>query len=377
MSAALLEAWRASPRDEHTAQELLAPFRHTGVVVASDTAGLSRMALRFPLPVVLHRLHGPKARLHERIHGGRPIGVWFADNTTTLYDAPVDAPALLRSMAAVHDDGPVRIGIALHHGDFWLVDDGLYGPDAERVLELAELHCRGGETRITPSFRALLEETDGLLVHPPQPSPLGPTQNVELITPGLAPAPTGDTAYPRPYGPQVHAQVLQMGAEDPHALVQAFDERWKHQRTVLVVYLPAAPPNSARETLEALDAHARLHALAHELLPEDCKIWRDLAIAAFADPEEAVRVARDLRTRCHQDALAPVIGLDRGEVYLFPMEQGCEFAGAPVNRASKLAEDLGSLGQLLVSEAAARDLVLDGTPEHWSVSGIEIRGLVL
>ena len=97
----------------------------------------------------------------------------------------------------------------------------------------------------------------------------------------------------------------------------------------------------------------------------------------FSDPEEAIRVARDLRVRCHQDGLATTFGLDRGDVYLFPMSEGCELAGAPVNRASKLAEDLATEGQILVSAAAVRDLVLDGTPAHWSVSGIEIEGIVL
>lgn len=373
----LVEARRRGPRDEATAERLLAPHLHTGVVVASDTAGLSRMSQHFPLPVVLQRVHGPKARLARHLHGGRPIGTWFADNTTSLFDDPLSAADVLRSMAAVHDDGPVRIGVALHHGRFWLVDGCLYGPDARHVLELAELHCRGGETRITPAFEALLREHDGLLLHPTQQGSHGPTRSVELLTPGLVRPPGDDDRYPLPYGPDVHAAVVALPEEAPADAVAAFDGAYRRRASVLVAYLELAAPTDAASTLDVIAAHHRMRTIAADLLPTERKLWRDLAIAAFVDPGHAVSCAMALLDACQARGLAPTIGIDRGDLYLFPMSEGIELAGRPINQASKLAEDLGEPSSLLATDRALDGLEIQGSPGTWSVSGIELAGRVL
>ena len=56
----LLTAWERSPRTPELAARLLAPLAREGVVVCSDTSGLSKMTSRLPVPVVLKRIGEPK-----------------------------------------------------------------------------------------------------------------------------------------------------------------------------------------------------------------------------------------------------------------------------------------------------------------------------
>ena len=89
------------------------------------------------------------------------------------------------------------------------------------------------------------------------------------------------------------------------------------------------------------------------------QINHDLDLANRSAPEEA-----DIRVAC---------GIDYGD-FLLPHNN--EYFGDPVNRASKLGEDLGEAGEILVtSEAMAQvddNAKLQHEAVHFSISGIHL-----
>jgi len=100
----------------------------------------------------------------------------------------------------------------------------------------------------------------------------------------------------------------------------------------------------------------------------------DNAYACFAHPEDAIRAAVSLNLA--MDAANIVTpdeldirlscGIDHGEC-LIPGDD--DFFGTPVNNASKLGEDLGEPGQILVTDSAM-SLVNEVTPfdsDSWTV----------
>jgi len=156
---ALAEAWLAGEQTADRAAALLAPHRHEGFMVCTDTAGYSRMGRLLDPAQMLQAVAGPKGTLHGLGTGlgGRAVGEWVSDNTEMLYPSSVSPDELLRAMlsAHVHDAG---FGIALHRGVVYDVGDCTYGPDADTVYNLAELHCSGGQTVVTEAFYEALQD---------------------------------------------------------------------------------------------------------------------------------------------------------------------------------------------------------------------------
>ena len=96
----LLYAWAAGDQHAARAESLLEPFRVDGIVVSSDTTGLSRLTKERDLLEVLALISEPKQILHAFAVeiGGRPIGTWVADNTQACYPRNVEAPTILAAM---------------------------------------------------------------------------------------------------------------------------------------------------------------------------------------------------------------------------------------------------------------------------------------
>src|SRR5262249_19652074 len=83
----LLQDWASGEQDLAAAESLLDPFRIDGTVVASDTAGLSKLTQAIDLVEVISLISRPKEIVHALgvEIGGRAIGIWIADNTEMYY----------------------------------------------------------------------------------------------------------------------------------------------------------------------------------------------------------------------------------------------------------------------------------------------------
>ncbi|MCB9675921.1 MAG: hypothetical protein H6737_12435 [Alphaproteobacteria bacterium] len=365
-------------RTDALAATILEPFRRVGTVTASDTSGLSRMASQLPLAVVLKRIGEPKTRIHAvgAGLGGYGIGRWVADNTEMLFPQHVSVDAIVRAMCRIHDSGPVRVGFCIHTGTFYEIGGGLYGPDADRVEVLAEDHTRGGDTLLTPECRAALSDPSIFTFEERHEGHLGTVFNA--VTDAEGPVPTGSPRYPEPYDAGMHDLLDALDEASPEATIAEIDRRYRGRRTVILAHRHQRRPVLDRmQTVDALLADVQFQQLLIPVLKASTDHWTvggALALAAFETSADALACAREMRAAALRDGILLTVGIDRGDVYLFPMAEGRhEFAGDPVNRASKMAEDLAAPGDLCLSDRAAAGLdIPDAQSITWKISGIEI-----
>jgi hypothetical protein len=373
-------AWEdPSTRSAALAEELLAPYAVDGVVGCSDTAGLSRMTTVQPLAVVLKRIAAPKARIHAAgtAVGGRPIGTWVADNTEMLYPAEVDRRALIEAMVGIHDPGHVQVGLLLHAGRFYAIGGGLFGPDADLVEVVAEDHVPGGETWVTPSLASHL---DGLHTAP---RAVGDQAFIAVTMDRPPPPPPASSVYPLPYDASMHALLEALDEVQPASVTAAIEASYRAERVVVLLQCHTHRP--VRSLVQTMDGLLNDHVfqrivrstLADRGLP--FTVGGDLALIAAETPAGAVDLARSLRASCRHQGLTVNIGVEAGPTYLFPMPDGStQFAGDPVNRASKMAEDLSDPGELIVGAKVAACLDLGDVPRvRWTASGITIEAVRL
>ena len=139
----MISAWTRSDQTRERATTLLAPCTLRGLVVSTDTAGLTRLTEERSLIEILAMVSRPKELVHAygRAIGGVPIGVWAADNTQMFYPEAV-APdhvigMLLTLMDRIGAECEVGIGACVHEGIFYELGQCLYGPDADRVEAIA------------------------------------------------------------------------------------------------------------------------------------------------------------------------------------------------------------------------------------------------
>lgn len=370
----LVAAWEdPGRRTSELARALLEPFAREGFVVCTDTSGLSRMATTLPLPRVLKAIREPKQHVHALGSGlgGRAIGTWVADNTEMLYPIDVDLDALLAGMIRLHELGLVGIGFCLHEGTFYEVGGGLHGPDADLVEVLAEVHTSGGDSLLTPPVLARIDPT------------AFPTTAIEIPGIGTAwsattqlPAPPllGTTTYPQPFDDRMGALLDALGPDDDLAPI---DAAYRREATVVLAHRvrrPGAEP--LVQTIEDLVADRRFQQLAIDTLRAATPWWNvggGLALAAFDDGAAAVEAAQTIRATCRAAGLQTSSGVTAGPVYRFPMPGGrTELAGDPVNRASKLAEDLGIPGALRIARSVLADGPPGSRPASYRISGIAL-----
>jgi|GEM_PF-6825941 len=122
--------------------------------------------------------------------------------------------------------------------------------------------------------------------------------------------------------------------------------------------------------MRARAMHGQISALVGGHGGQVVKTAGDDLFAVFGDPARAVACGAEVISRCRDQLedglLAPCIGIASGEMLVVPDQ---DLWGAAVNRASRLAEDTATAGDLLVDQQT-----LDAIgPDRWKSEGIEYR----
>ncbi|MFF5205998.1 adenylate/guanylate cyclase domain-containing protein [Streptosporangium sp. NPDC000396] len=385
----LVRQWRESGQSIADARRLLSGHTATGYSVVSDSAGLTKLSGQLSLLHVLALIDRPKRILHAHgmAVGGRAVGVWAADNAQMFHPASTDAQTLLSALLRVQDEVErhcrVRIGIGVHHGHFYDLSGGLYGAEADAIEDIAENHLEGGEIAVTGTVvdrlpaghRFAIRRKDGVE------STIGAVYQV-LDGPRLNDAPVGDERYPIPYPLAFHDDLLRLERRpDDTELAERLTGRHLRNRTVVLAERDAVPAGSPELTLlNGLALSAVMKETGLRLMPPEgaieIKVAGPLAIYAFEDPAPAVRFARRLRSRLAEHEIICRIGVDTGPVLAGEIPGGGrDIAGAPVNVASKMAQDLGRPGHIYLSEAVREHIDPTGdpaafTPVQCTVSGV-------
>lgn len=158
-------------------------------------------------------------------------------------------------------------------------------------------------------------------------------------------------------------------AGQPQGLVEALRQRWRFVGSVLVADLAGWSALCERlTTMEALVRVNQTHRFLATMVGghggQVVKTSGDNLFAVFGDPAKAVACgAETLRRQADESgpgrSMAASIGIAMGEMIVIP---GQDLFGAPVNRASRLAEDVAYAGQLLVDMPVMQTI----GPERWS-----------
>ncbi|MFN8652204.1 MAG: hypothetical protein U0133_09910 [Gemmatimonadales bacterium] len=379
----VIASWIRSPQTPEAARLLLEPCTLEGIVVASDTSGLTRMSHERSLIEILAIISRPKELVHAygRAIGGTAVGVWAADNTVMFYPEQVPAAdvtsMLLGLMDRIRAECEVGIGMAVHHGTFYELGNGLHGADADLVETLAEEHARAHELLVTGEIRRLLGEDESYEIeHVPGIQQTGEIYRV-MDGPRAEGIEPSEFRYPLPFsddffqGLSVFQRTRRTSVVPRPAYRDGFVvvvEREREERDVPEVAtlndlaLAAAIARAGRVLLAGLGGF-------------EVKNTGGPGIYYFDDPRESLEFARGLRTFFDGQQVQLSIGIDMGRVLLFELGDGrYEVAGSPVNVASKLAQDAGKLGAITLTWASARAA---GIPDHMAVEALAASGMTI
>lgn len=386
----LLLDWASGRQDPATAQTLLGAFEVGGIVVASDTSGLSRMTHEQELLDVLGLISQPKEIVHAlgRQAGGRAVGRWVADNTEMIYPEPVEAARVVGAMSEaqfrIGERLPLRIGMCVHVGRFYEIGGGLYGTDASAVEHLAESYAQAGEILVTEEVRRLLSTAgmefksrgDLAAHHPPGVYALAECgRSPQLME--------EEREYPHAFPQEFFKLLRQLGGSgDSRPIKEYIHGQWL--RDQVIVFVSRKREAAATDRLAGLLDNLVENALVDTVLRQTMHAERHiaesgggLAILTFDGSREALDFAFEARQKFTENGLSVQIGVDRGQVLLFRGSTGpTAVAGDAVNRASKLSEDVGPMGSICATGEVLAGLQPQepSTPFRIRVSGVEITG---
>ncbi len=376
----LILLWNTSDKSGKKHLELLSPYEKKGTVVSSDSAGLSKLSAQLELLDVMQLISQPKEVIHAygTAIGGRGIGLWVADNTQMFYDESISTQEVIEAMIAAQREIKqltVQVGMGVHRGTFLEIGGGLYGEEAENLEELAENHTAGGEIALTKDVGKYLareylkyvkehsEYPNAYVLDYASQSPL-----VRKKTDGSYPYPFNDEFY------QFLCRYDQLSKEERQAHMPKFLQR---KAVVLMRVYHQRQEQLLEELTSYIVANAYVNQV-HSTFPELTKVKSNgnLAIFVSDDPKAAITFAKAVFEKLEHNEFIANIGITFGDVLLFPMKEGFEIAGGPVNVASKLAEDSGVQRKIFVEQSVRVDDV-HTEPFSFTISNVEIRGKYL
>ena len=386
----LIERWTHGDRSRASALGLLSAHVVTGAVVSTDAAGLTALSRKHPVIEMLALLDQPKEIVHGCgvAVGGEAIGVWAADNTEMLY-RDTEPRRLLSMLLETRDriqrTCAVQIGMCVHVGSFFLLGGGLYGADADRVEELAEEKTHGGEIMVTAEFlRALgnahpfdvAERTDLLEMEGRAWTVTGGPRAAGLVA--------ADVRYPYPYSRAFFEDVRRLALPVDPTQLQTLHDKYAETRTVVLIEREREEGDVPEiAVLNDLALSAAMTKIAAGLLPQtggaEIKTVGALGIYVFEDTVAALDFARRFRAVFEAQGVAVRVGIDRGEVLVFTLEDGrVDIAGMPVNLASKIGQDHGCFGRIHLTEAAAAAARANGLERlTFRIAGVDVAVLAV
>lgn len=378
----VVAAWTRGSQTVERARELLAPYTLRGTVVCSDAAGLTRLTQERSLIEILAMVSRPKELAHAygKALGGIPLGVWAADNTAMFYPDGVSPDHVVSMLLALQDrvraDCEVGIGICAHYGSFYELGQGIYGPDADRVEGIAEDFTAAGELVVTDTLFDRLGETASF-VSAPRTDLRDRFGEVFRISDGprLGGIDASDFHYPLPFTDEFYGGLAQFQRTRRTSVVP----RPAYRDVTVVVIAPERedrdiPEVAALNDLSLAAAIMRIgRGLVEDLSGTEVKTSSGLSIYLFEEARHAVDFARKLRQTLAAQGVALRMGMDAGRVLLFELGgDRRDLAGGPVNVASKLAQDAGQFGTILLSSRVAD---LAGLQEGRSGGSVEAGGV--
>ncbi|MEO7652655.1 MAG: family 3 adenylate cyclase [Bryobacteraceae bacterium] len=366
----IIDRWTKNPQSLDAARQLLDPNRLEGIVVCSDSAGLTRMTANRGLLEILALIDRPKQLIqaYGSAIGGQAVGIWAADNTEMFYPHGIRAGDVVSMLLAVRDrigkECEVHVGFGAHYGHFYRLGDGLYGASADRVERIAEEFTEGGEIVITSDLAAHLDPRSGYAFAPRPDIPAAYGSNLRVVDgPRCQQSDPPIARYPIPYSDKFYADLLRFANQpDDAQLLEEVTANYSRLRAVVLLERESDDSDSPEiAVLNELALSLAMRKIGGALIAKfdglESKTSGVIGIYTFAECASALAFARRFREALAEQQIACRAAIDYGDVLIFQLSGGLEdVAGLPVNIASKLAQDKGVFGKIYVSDRAARNL---------------------
>ena len=365
----VIERWTKGAQSQDAARQILQSSEAEGIVVSSDSVGLTRLSGRRGVLEILAMIDRPKQLVHGYgvAVGGEAIGIWAADNTEMFYAHGVEADDVVSMLLTTQDhirkECEVQIGFGVHRGHFFRLGEGLYGADADRVETIAESYTAAGEIVVTAETAAQFGAERGFFLMPRVDLPPELGANLR-ITAGarrddLRPE---KTRYPIPFSEDFYKDLMRYASSpNDSKLLEEVHSTYSQRRAVVLIERERDETES-REVAILNDLALSLAmknigaALLRDSGGKEIKTAGSIGIYTFEESSVALDFARRFRETLQQQEIASRIGIDYGDVLVFQLREGIEdIAGAAVNIASKLAQDEGVFGKISLTDAAARN----------------------
>lgn len=386
----VIAEWTASDQSDEIARNILNKTKVTGTVVSSDSAGLSKMSQNLGLIEVLAKINRPKELVYSYGSGigGEGVGIWAADNTQMFYKDSVPAEHIAAMVTAMQDkiqkECDVKIGLGVHHGEFYSLGGGLYGIHADWIEEVAENYTSGNEVAITEHFLKRLPKghTFNIVDRTDVTFDFGKIYRVDNNNEPYT-LPLGSEEYPIPYSDAFYKDLsTYQKTNDKKLLDKMYSKYSKHLAVVLIEREREDTPIHEISLLNNLALSVVMKKTAQELLDDEqgweVKTAGSLGIYLFKSCEHALSYAKKFRKNLEEDGIKCRIGIDCGTLLEFDIDGGYkDIAGMPVNLASKMAQDKGEMGKIYMSDTVSKDVdTSDFKPITFQVSGVSISGFV-
>ena len=383
----LIDKWLESEQTQEDALNLIEEYKTKGYSVSSDSVGLTKLTKQKGLIEILAIINHPKEIVHSygRAIGGEGVGIWAADNTQMFYPETVKAETLLSTLLTVQDEikktCQIEIGIGAHFGEFYYINGGLYGIEADAIEDIAENDTEGGEIAISAGIYNLLPPNHQFVIEKKSDHPtlIGDIFRV-LDGPRLANLQPGNNKYPIPYSEDFYADLVTYQHRlDDTKLGHHLADKYIMKKVVLLIERETKKIEfNHLSVLNNISISTILKDLGMRLLSQnkgvEIKVVGNLGIYVFDDAVAAINFAKLIRSELVKQDLSCKIGIDIGPVLIFDLPcGGKDIAGMPVNIASKMAQDKGRLGKLYLS-AAMKEFVdlTEFTELQYTISGVEI-----
>ena len=383
----LIEQWLESEQTHQIALQLLKPYKVTGYSVSSDSAGLTKLTKQKGLLEILAIINQPKEIVYGfgKVIGGRAVGIWAADNTQMFYPASVSPDTLLSGLLTIQDEiskrCQIKIGFGAHYGEFYHINGGLYGLDADRIEEIAENDTEGGEIVISESIYKLLSpaNTFTLTKKSELPNTIGALFQV-LDGSRLSGVQPLDRKYPIPYSETFYADLVAYENRlNDTAFGQDLTDKYIQKKVVVLIERESKETDTHEVGMFTnLSLSAMLKDVGMRLLPQsngvEIKVVGSLGLYTFDEATAAISFAQAFRRELAVEEIACRIGIDSGPVLVFDLSVASkDIAGMPVNVASKMAQDKGQFGKLYLSSTMKELVDVSQLTEiTYTVSGVEI-----
>ncbi|MGM3307063.1 family 3 adenylate cyclase [Anabaena sp. WFMT] len=383
----LIKQWVESEKTPEIALQLLEAYKIKAYSVSSDSAGLTKLIKKQGLVKILAMINQSKEIIYSfgSAIGGQGIGIWTADNTQMLYPTSVSAERLLSGMLTIQRElsknSQIKIGMGAHYGDFYYINGGLYGLEADVIEDITENETEGGEIVISQSLYELLPSHHNFTIVQRSQSKthIGHIFRV-LDGPTLSDLLPGDKKYPIPYTDAFYTDLVayQNKLTDTEFCQQLSDKYL--QKKVVVLIERETKQFEVHETalFINLSISAKLKEIGTRLLAqnngEEINIVGSEGLYTFDEAEKALNFATAFRQELSVEGFSCRIGIDSGLVGIFDLPIGSkQIAGMPVNMASKMARDKGEFGKLYLSSNLKGLVDFSQCQEiKYIVSGVEV-----